>query len=88
MWVLGHIEPSENTTMHARIEIELFHVTKKTDPSGRPKNTLTRGETRKGEPTPLPPKGAPETHLLKQIIYKNVVHRTQKRTPKNGYSVE
>ena len=43
MWVLDHTELSEHTTMQARIEIELFHVTKKTDPSGRPKNTLTRG---------------------------------------------
>ena len=76
MWVLGHIELSENTTMQARIEIELFHVTKKTDPSGHPKNTLTRGETRKGEPTPPPSKGVPETTFKDPNIYRNVVHRT------------
>jgi len=37
---------------------------------------------RKAEPTPLPPKAAPETPLYDPNIYKSVVHRTQKHTPK------
>jgi len=66
------------------IEIQLFHVTKKNDPSGRPTTPNPGGEgyTRKGEPKPLPPKGAPETPPSDPNINKSVVHRTQKHTLK------
>jgi len=63
----------------------LFHVTRKIVPSGRPIHFHPGGRggyTRKGEPTPLTSKGPPETPLLDPIIYKSVIHRTQKRTPK------